>query len=320
MRGDGGRGGLLRPGSEQASTSRRLVPRGLGVLLLALGAGLGCPTSAQSLMEKADRSESRRSFPEALAGYRNALRRLGDDEGAPARALRSRLLAHLADLCYLDMSDLHCAVDAYRRLIETYPDAPETFQARVHLAEMLRDRLGDLPGAIAQFKALATAYPGRTGSDDFQYQAAEGYFFLRDYAQARTEARALLERFPESSRAPQARFLQASSYEMEGRRSEAAAAFQELIERTPASEVAPRARLALARLLEQDGDDVQALALLITSLKDDPDPKLVQGEIARLQNRMAAAKALSHTDPFAGDHPRRRGESGDAHPEKEFEP
>jgi tetratricopeptide (TPR) repeat protein len=221
------------------------------------------------------------------------------------------------------MGDLRCAVDAYRRLIEGYPDAPETFQARVHLAEMLRDRMGDLPGAIAQFKALAIAYPGRSGADDFQYQAVEGYFVLRDYAQARTEARALLDRFPDSPRAPQARFLQASSYEMEGRRAEAAAAFQELIDRAPASEAAPRARLALARLLEQGGDNVQALALLIASLKDDPEPKVLQAEIARLQNKMAADRALSHTDPFGGDHPNRRGQRGaadEASAEKEFEP
>jgi TolA-binding protein len=294
--------------------------RAVVALALLLTAGLGCPSSAENLMERADRAESRRSFADALAGYRNALRRLGDDESAPGRALRGRVLAHLADLCYLDMGDLRCAVDAYRRLIEGYPDAPETFQARVHLAEMLRDRLGDLPGAIAQFKALAIAYPGRSGADDFQYQAVEGYFVLRDYAQARTEARALLDRFPDSTRAPQARFLQASSYEMEGRRTEAIAAFQELIDRAPSSEAAPRARLALARLLEQGGDHVQALALLIASLKDDPEPRVLQAEIARLQNKMAAEKALSHTDPFAADRPNRHGGRAEADAEKEFEP
>ena len=75
---------------------------------------------------------------------------------------------------------------------------------------------------------------------------------LRDYAQARTEARALLDRFPDSPRAPQARFLQASSFEMEGRRAEAAAAFQELIDRAPASEAATAYNQWLARWFATD--------------------------------------------------------------------
>src|SRR5450432_2713620 len=150
-----GRGSGSCGGREPRSA---FATRLLAVALLALAA---CPTSAPGLLERADELEARQQYTKAQQRYRDALRRLGDDESLAARSLRARALAHLADLCYLDLRDLRCATDAYRKLIEGHPEAPETFQARTHFAEMLRDRVGDLPGAIAQFKALAQAYPDR---------------------------------------------------------------------------------------------------------------------------------------------------------------
>ena len=40
----------------------------------------------------------------------------------------------------------------------------------VHVAILLALALPRPNAAIAQFKALAIAYPGRSGADDFQYQ------------------------------------------------------------------------------------------------------------------------------------------------------
>src|SRR5487761_2692983 len=133
---------MLRPSSGRA-----------GILLLALA---GCPRSAVGLLEHADGEEARHHFPAALAGYRDSLRRLGGDQSPAARAIRTRTLAHLADLCYLDMHDTRCAAETYRNLLENHPDAPESYQARIQYAEMLRDRTGDLTGAIAQYEALVS--------------------------------------------------------------------------------------------------------------------------------------------------------------------
>jgi TolA-binding protein len=261
----------------------------------------GCPRSAQGLLEGADKLEGERHYAAALAGYRDALRRLGQDDGQLAREVRTKTLAHLADLCYLDMADTRCASETYQSLLESFPDAPESYQARIHYAEMLRSRSGDFRGAIAQYKALVSAYPDRAGADSFQLQAAQGYFELADYEQAKTEARALLDRFPKGAAVPQARLLLANCFEMEGRRQEAIAAYQELIEHTAAGEVSSRAQLALAKLLEQGGSDARALDALLDCLKTYPDPMLIQHEIARLQRKMAEAKRLA-VAPDAFDH------------------
>ncbi|HUB08982.1 MAG TPA: tetratricopeptide repeat protein [Myxococcales bacterium] len=261
----------------------------------------GCPRSAEQLLDHADQLEGSHHFAAALAGYRDALRRLGADDGPEGRPVRTRILAHLGDLCYLDMRDTRCAGETYRALLENYPDAPESYQARIHYAEMLRDRLGDLTGAIAQYKALVSAYPDRPGADGYQMQAVEGYFQLADYAQARTEARTLLDRFPQSPLAPQARLLLASCFELEGRRAEAIAAYQELIDRTPPGEAVSRAQLALAKLLELQGQDDRALEVLLACLKTYPDPLLIQKELARLQRKMADARRLRE-QPDAFDH------------------
>lgn len=278
--------------------------------LLALG---GCPATAATLLDRADDLAQRRQFSKAQTAYRDALRRLGDEDTAQSRELRTRGLAHLADLCYLDLGDTKCAAESYRRLIDNYPEAPETFQARQHVAEMLRDRLGDVPGAIAQYKALATAYPGKAGSDDFQYQVAEGYFTLRDYVQARSEARALLDRFAGSSRASQARFLIASCFEFEGQRPEAIKAFEDLLARDPSGELASKARLALAKLLEQQGERARALQLLSQGTADPAEAAFVIEERRRLARQLALEKPLSRAAIF-GEHGGRVPAGGRADP------
>jgi TolA-binding protein len=283
------------------------------VAILPLLVCAGCPRSAQGLLESADALETGHHYAAALAGYRDALRRLGQDDSQLARDIRTRTLAHLADLCYLDMADTRCASETYQSLLESFPDAPESYQARIHYAQMLRGRSGDPRGAIAQYKALVSAYADRPGADAFQLQAAQGYFELNDYAQARTEARVLLDRFPKGAAVPQARLLLANCYEMEGRHQEAIAAYQELIDRTPTGDVVSRAQLALAKLLEQAGNDGRALEVLLECLKTYPDPMLIQHEIARIQRKMAEAKRLA-VAPDAFDHgvPGRRSHKVDA--------
>lgn len=268
----------------------------------------GCPATAGNLLDKADQLEREHHFAQAQTAYRDSLRRLGDDDSSPSRALRTRALAHVADLCYLDLGDLKCAADSYRRLIENYPEAPETFLARTHLAEMLRDRLNDVTGAIAQYKALATAYPGKPGSDDFQYQVAAGYFGLRDYVQARSEARALLDRFDGSTRASQARFLIASCYELEGQRPEAIKAFEDLLARDPQGELAPKARLALAKLLEQQGEGELALKLLQQGSSEPGQDAFVAEEKHRLMRKLAQAQPPSREEIFGEHGPTDEGE------------
>jgi TolA-binding protein len=288
------------------TTTPRRRSRFLPLALLALAA---CPTSAQGLLERADELEARQQYTKAQQRYRDALRRLGDDEGTPARAVRARAMAHLADLCYLDLRDLRCATDAYRKLIEGFPEEPETFRARTHFAEMLRDRVGDLPGAIAQFKALAQAYPDRAGADDFQYQAAQGYFDLRDYPQARAEVRTLLERFPKSPRTDQARFLLVSCYELEGARREAEEALRELIAASPNGELAPKARIELAKLFERDGHTGDAMALLAMPGGGPSDSQEAHRELRRLKREIADARALAERPAF-DESPNRRARRG----------
>ena len=285
------------------------VSRHPSFLLLLSGLLLaGCPATAGHLLDKADQLEGEHRFAQAQTAYRDSLRRLGDDDSAPSRALRTRALAHLADLCYLDLGDLKCTADAYRHLIENYPEAPETFLARTHLAEMLRDRLNDVTGAIAQYKALATAYPGRPGSDDFQYQVADGYFLLRDYVQARSEARALIDRFDGSARASQARFLIASCYELEGQRPEAIKAYEDLLSRDPHGELDPKARLALAKLLEQQGDGERALQLLQQASTEPGQDVFVAEEKRRLMRQLARARPPSREEIFGERGPADEGE------------
>ena len=81
---------------------------------------------------------------------------------------------------------------------------------------------------------------------------ARQYLELRNYDQARTEARILRERWPQSPEADEAQLLTAQAWALEQRTGEALGAFQAAIDRKPRPEVAALAndyRAALAEYL-----------------------------------------------------------------------
>lgn len=269
------------------------------VLSLAVLAGVGIGwaalgNSASARLERARTLAFEGRVVEAAAEYQGLLVTLD-----PSRRREAWIEAtvRLAELVHLELKDPQRALDLYRELVREFPDAEESWQARERIAWIALKHLHDRHEAISQWQELALS--GRPDADKWALEVARAYFKLRDYEQVRRECAALAERSPSGEHTGEALLLAATSLQLENRHEEAIAAFEEVAKRFPESEVEAQARyqigLSLAALREWDG----AMAALVASLENHPDPWRVQAEITRVRRHAAEARKIQPTRTFA---------------------
>lgn len=267
-----------------------------GLALVALAA---CRPAAVKHLAEAQRQAFAKDPVKAVASYEKALLALGRDESDESRRVRIRALRGAGDACYLDLRDYKRAVDFYRQLAEAYPEAPDTFQARVNLFEILRNRFGDRRGALAELASLVQSFPVHDEIDRYQFQAANEYFDLGDFQQARIEVKTLLDRYPKSPYAPDAQLLIGATFVFENRRMDAINAYLMLIARWPDHPLVPRARLEIGKVYADGGDYDRAQEMMLLALRDHPEPQRVQGELLRLRKRLALTRPADVNDRAA---------------------
>jgi TolA-binding protein len=245
----------------------------------------GCLGDPGAHVDRAQELAFQRQAAKALKEYEEALSLLAKKDPQKVRALLVPSLKGAGDLCYLELKQYPKAVDYYRALVQHFPDATESLDARVNLSEIFRSA-GDRRSAVAELSAIVQDFPNGPEVDRYQYQAAKEYFELRDYDQVMLEAQILEKRFPSSSYLPAVQMLAAAALALQGQREKAIEAYERVAQRWPESDLAPRARFEAAKVWVDLGREDRALDMLVEVLKTHPDPKGVQAEIARLRKRL----------------------------------
>lgn len=277
------------------------------VLALALASCGG----AAAKLEEANALRHAGRPQEAAALYRHVLAELGEGRLPPAEAdLRRRTLRSAGDVAYLDLGDFGGAVAYYRRLVASAPGSADAWQARALIGDILRDRLGDRIGAIAQWAEIAAS--DAESAPAYQLKVAREYLELKNYEQARTEARLLRERWPRSTEADEAQLLTGQTWALEGRSDEALRAFQAAIDRHPSPELAARALEGQAHLYAQMGPGERcgdrscldrAIGLYAQALPSHPNPEALKKNVDAVRRRQEAAKPVKPGDRAAAmDH------------------
>jgi tetratricopeptide (TPR) repeat protein len=279
--------------------------RPLWLLLSSLVAlACGCSRSpAEHLVSARDAVFDHRPQT-ALREYRLALDAVDKDNSPAGFALRAAALRGAADTYYLELRDVAKAVGVYRELVAQVPEAPETLEAHVLLADILHQHYHDLRGAIAELTAALSRKPPH--AEDLAYEVCKLYFELGDYQQCTIESEKLVQAYPASPRVPDALFLAGQAYAMqEGMREQAERDFQAVAERYPSSELAPHALFELGKLRAEGGDAPGAINAWVAALPRHPDPKLVQSAIARTRERIAQTtpSAMGQAAAFAKGEP-----------------
>jgi tetratricopeptide (TPR) repeat protein len=257
------------------------------LLFLALVTALAsaCQVSPSDRVARAHDAVYDKKPSLALREYRLALDGLEHDDSPSARVIRAKVLRGMGDVYYFELRDIRQAVSTYKDLITQCPEAPETMDARVMLAELLRTSFHDLRGAIAELDAALARNPPQ--SAELRYQVSKLYFELGDYQQSELESEKLLHSYETSPLVADAMFLIAQSLAMrEGMRPEAAKAYEGLIARFPDGDLAPHALFELGKLKAEANENDEAIAIWVRALKRHPDPKVVQQAIARVRKRI----------------------------------
>jgi tetratricopeptide (TPR) repeat protein len=266
------------------------MKRGLSrwACVLAVGALFvtGCRDKPVDHMQRARDATFEKRPDEALVEYRKAYEMLLRDETPEALVMRARALKGAADVYWLEQRKVKEAVSVYRQLIQQCPEAPESLDARIILAELLRVHYRDLRGSIDQLTQALHRNPPQGA--ELQYQVAKLYFELQDYPQCQLEAKKLTERFATSPYVDDAIFLEAQALAMvDGKRQEALRTYADLRTRFPDSELSPYALFEMGKLRADAGDNEKAIETWVEALKTHPEPTLVQDAISRARRRLA---------------------------------
>jgi len=258
--------------------------QGLGLLSLACLSSLGlvsCKQQAEKELHLAESFWVEGNYAKALNHYENALGQLHTHEACP---LRSRILKGAGDAYYLHANNPSRASTLYAQLIRECPNETLSQNARMLLAEIQLEHFADLPGAIASLSKVKSQTHEQ--AEVVTLRIASLYFEGKNYPQAALESRALA--FGNSPIAQDALFLHAQALAMSKETlAEANHAFSALVQRFPDSPLAPRALFELGKLTSIEGDEERAIHWWVLSLRNHPNPQMVQDAIAAARERLS---------------------------------
>jgi tetratricopeptide (TPR) repeat protein len=274
-------------------------------LLAALGAiavlGAAC-SSPGGKLEGANALRHQGRPQEALTAYREILGELGDGTVPKwETGVRLKALQYAADISYLDLGDFLGAIGYYRRIVSLYPGSDDAWRARAAIGDIYAQRLGDRRAAITQYATVAQG--DSKDAPRFQLLVARQYLELKNFEQARTEARILREKWPQSLEADEAQLLTAQAWALEDRPEEAMGAFLAAAERRPRPEVAALALEGAAQLQARAGRFDTAIELYNRAMPGHPNPDALRTDIDRVRERREAARTVTPGDRDAAlDH------------------
>ncbi|MCL2013033.1 MAG: tetratricopeptide repeat protein [Cystobacterineae bacterium] len=252
---------------------------------LALGL-LSCKQRAEQALHQAEAFWVAGDYGKALVHYEEALGALPEDSMRTSEncELRSRILKGTADIYYLHANNPSRAANLYAQLIRHCPHAVLAQNARILLAEIQHSHFADLPGAIASLSKVKSQ--SNEQAEVVALRIASLYFEGKDYPQAALESKTLAH--SNSPMAKDALLLHAQALSMSKETlSEATHAFSELVQRFPDSALAPLALFELGKLASMEGNEELAIHWWALSLKNHPNPQVVQMAIAAARERLA---------------------------------
>jgi tetratricopeptide (TPR) repeat protein len=266
-------------------------------LAVALGTVVAC-RSADRRLEQANALRHAGDPKGALAAYKAILADLGDGPLPPGDAgIRGKALRFAGDLSYLELGDYPGAIAYYRRIISLSPGSPAAWEARGVIGDIYRDRFKDHLAAIAQYADVASS--GSPQAPRYQLEVAKGYLALRNWEQARTEARILRDKWPKDPVADEATLLTGQAWASQKKDDEALGAFQVLVARDSRPDLRARAFEGQAHIHAQAGRFDRALELYALALPSHPNPEAIRTNIEAVRDRREKAKTARPGDRAA---------------------
>jgi tetratricopeptide (TPR) repeat protein len=234
-------------------------------------------------------------YQDAESHFLVLARELSRSSDESARIWRARALYQAGRVEHLYLDQPRRAVARLREALKLTPHGKFSFDARREIALIFHDKLKDYRSAALEFERLVQAFPDRKGIEQYQYRIAQSYFVLREFSQARTEARLLLEKHPASPLWADTMLLVANSFYVEARFQESAEVHKQLLSKHPGEEIESRSLFELGMCYAELGDYKKAEENLLMALKMHPRPDIVQLQLASLKDRQNEEGTKSKT-------------------------
>lgn len=239
-------------------------------------------------------------YEEAESLYLAIASELKSSPQPDAFRIQARALYQAAQIEHLYLNQPRRAVARFHEALKIDPEAPFAFDAQREIVTIYQERLMDYRAAAEEIERLVSAFPLREDIVEYQYRGAQCYFLLRDFNQARVEAKVLLQKKDQGAIAALARLLIANSFSIEGRYPEAVEAYQALIDSNPDPELRARAQFELGLCYQELGDIPKAEKAMLEALKKHPRPDLVQAQLSNLRERFAELDAPKRSAKTGG--------------------
>ncbi|BCR02935.1 hypothetical protein DESUT3_00040 [Desulfuromonas versatilis] len=263
----------------------------VGLILLAgLAAGAGgtyyLRASESQLLERIQQAEllvHQEQFEKAADLYRQIHSRHRSSSLAP------QALFSAGEILNLYLGNYQEAVLVFLLLEHDYPDSDLVLKAQEQVAEIYKNRLRDYNRAIVAYQKLLDS--GAANPDRLQYEAADCYFRLNNFEQARIELESLVKAFPESPLLPEVHYRVAVTYSLEGLLKQAEAAYRRVIADWPESPYTIEARFGLASVLEEEERLDESLAILESLAGIYPNGEALAKKTDQVRERIRKKKA-----------------------------
>ncbi|MBM3791904.1 MAG: tetratricopeptide repeat protein [Acidobacteria bacterium] len=253
-------------------------PRAAALISLAMAAlWLGCGASSRDLLREAEGAWRRGDYESALR-LNNSL--LVNDPGAKDAP---QALLNIGNIYYRNLRRIGPAIETYTRLAEQHPGSAQEYQARMSLAEIYSNEVGDLTRAISEYDGILEL-PEVDNRTEIEFLRADAYFKKEDYARALRELQRIQESNPGGHLEDQVHLKIGNVYQIQKRYEEALAAFQK-VSQSPCAVCRARAITNLMETYESLFDFDNAMAA-IRKLDSSPENDLrIRQEVSRLEEK-----------------------------------
>ena len=235
---------------------------------------------ARSLFEKGESLRNSGAYDEAIKIYERLVLHHEDSELAPEALYR------VGEINYLFLQKFTEAVGSFNRLIASYPLSVRCREAQKSLAHIYMYKLLNRKQAIVEYQKAILYYGDSSEAEDFQYEIASAYFDLKNFHQQRLELKHILTMFPDTERKSEIYFQIANSYYVEGLLDDAIKTFNGILKDFPDSPLVVESTFQLAVCLEEREELKKAISLLESIVGVYSNPKIVEGRIERIKNRL----------------------------------
>jgi tetratricopeptide (TPR) repeat protein len=225
-------------------------------------------------------------YEDADSEFLNIVREASHSSEPDAEEWKAKALYQAGRVEHLYLGQPRRAVARLREALKLTPNADFSFEARKEIAFIFYDRLRDYRNAALEFERLVKLKTDKKGIEEYLYRIAQCYFMIREFNQARTEAKLLLDNYNEGHIVSKTMLLVANSYYVEGRYQEAVDAHKKLLENNPEREIAARSLFEQGMSYQELKKFELAEKSYLSALKWHPRPDLVQFQISVLKEQI----------------------------------